>query len=116
MKICVDENIPLGTVAELKNFGHDVLDVRGTINQGVSDETLWQMIQQERRLLITTDKGFLQYRSESHAGILIVRLRQPNAQKIHERIMQAFRQFTADEWNGTAIVMRDMAQSVWQAE
>ncbi len=30
MKICVDENIPLVSVIELKKRGHHVLDIRGT--------------------------------------------------------------------------------------
>ena len=78
MKICVDENIPLMTVAELKNMGHDILDIRGTSEQGLADDLLWERVQHENRLLITTDKGFANYRAASHDGILIVRLRQPN--------------------------------------
>lgn len=38
MKICVDENIPLATVSELRSLGHDVLDIRGTSDQGISDD------------------------------------------------------------------------------
>jgi predicted nuclease of predicted toxin-antitoxin system len=83
MKICVDENIPLITVLELRKLGHDVLDIRGTSGQSMSDEALWEMAQRERRLLITTDKGFGQHRYELHHGILVVRLRQPNEEKIH---------------------------------
>ncbi|MDQ3688198.1 MAG: DUF5615 family PIN-like protein [Acidobacteriota bacterium] len=94
MKICVDENIPLVTVTELKNLGHDVLDIRGSIEQGLADDLLWEKVQRENRLLITTDKGFTNYRAESHYGILIVRLRQPNEQKIHARIMQAVNQYS----------------------
>ncbi len=112
---CVDENVPLNTVAELGNLGHDVLDIRGTVSQGISDDVLWEMIQQENRLLITTDKGFVQHR-DKHAGILVVRLRQPNAQKIHERVMQAMEQFSEDEWAGLVVVMRDVVQSVWRAK
>ena len=112
MKICVDENIPLNTVEELRRLGHDVLDIRGTESQGIPDDVLWTMIGQENRLLITTDKGFVQYRDEAHAGILIVRLRQPNAAKIHERVTRAVEQFTVDEWPGLVVVMRDVVQSV----
>ena len=43
MKICVDENIPLGTVAELRTLGHDVLDICGTARQGFSDDLLWKL-------------------------------------------------------------------------
>ena len=112
MKICVDENIPLVTVAELKNLG--VLDIRGTSEQGLADDLLWERVQRENRLLITTDKGFANYRAESHDGILIVRLRQPNEQKIHVRIMQAINQYSEGEWAGLLVVMRDAVQSVWR--
>jgi hypothetical protein len=40
MKICVDENIPIVTVRELRNTGHDVLDIHGTVDQGMPDEML----------------------------------------------------------------------------
>lgn len=115
MRICVDENIPLGTVEELRKLGHDVLDIRGTAEQGIADDVLWALIQQGRRMLITTDKGFVQYRDEQHAGILVVRLRQPNALKIHERVMQAMKQFPEAEWTGLVVVMRNLVQSVSRA-
>jgi len=114
MKICVDENIPLVTVTELRNLGHDVLDIRGTANQGISDDLLWGLVQNEGRVLVSTDKGFVQYRSETHHGVLVVRLRQPNEQKIHERVMRAMQQFEENEWAGLMVVMRDTVQSVWR--
>ena len=97
------------------SLGHDVLDIRGTANQGITDDLLWELAQKESRLLISTDKGFVQRRNESHHGILIVRLRQPNEQKIHERVMRAMGQFAEDEWAGLVLVMRDAVQSVWRA-
>jgi len=115
MKIFVDENIPLMTVRALREMGHDVLDIRGTPDQGKLDDALWEAAQQEGRLLITTDKGFAQHRDESHFGILVVRLRQPNRHRIHERVMQAMSQFTAGEWPGMLVVMRDVVQSIWRA-
>ena len=114
MKICVDENIPLVTVTELKNLGHDVLDIRGTKEQGLPDDLLWEKVQREQRLLITTDKGFAGQRAAPHFGILIVRLRQPNEQKIHKRIMQATEQYSDDEWPGLLVVMRDSVFSIWR--
>jgi hypothetical protein len=46
---------------------------------------------------------------------LVVRLRQPNEQRIHARIMAAFRQFGEREWPGLLVVMRDTVQSVHRA-
>ena len=114
MKIMVDEHIPLMTLHALRMAGHDVRDIRGTPEQGMSDDAIWEMAQQEGRLLITTDRGFTQYRAHPHCGMIIVRLRRPNRQKSHERIMQALRQFPDTEWNGLLVVMRDVAQSTWR--
>ena len=47
MKILVDENIPATTVTELREQGHDVLDIRGTSDQGMADQELWQKAVQE---------------------------------------------------------------------
>lgn len=115
MRILVDENIPNITVHELRAMGHDVLDIRGTERQGMFDDALWPFAQQEQRTLITTDKGFSAHRDEQHYGLLIVRLRQPNEQRIHARIMAAFRQFAERQWPGLLVVMHDAVQSVHRA-
>lgn len=89
-----------------------MLDVRGTHREGVDDVSLWALAQEEERLLITTDKGFGSRRAETHHGILIVRLRQPNARKIHERVFQALERYPTEAWPGLLVVMRDAVQSV----
>ena len=111
----MDENIPNITIRELRALGHDVLDIRGTEHQGMHDDELWPFAQADQRMLVTTDKGFAEHRDEQHCGILVVRLRQPNEQRIHVRIMAAFRQFTKHDWPGLLVVMRDAVQSVHRA-
>jgi predicted nuclease of predicted toxin-antitoxin system len=113
--ILVDENIPQMTVAALGSMGHDVLDIRGAEREGISDDVIWELAQREGRLLITTDKAFAQYRNESHYGVLIVRLRQPNRSKIHTRVLQAISQFGLEEWPGLLVIMRDEVQSIWRS-
>jgi len=115
MKIFADENIPLVTVKELRAKGFDVADIRGTSEQGMPDEELWLKVQEEKRLLITTDKGFSKHREEAHCGILIIRLRQPTRQKIHQRAMQALAKYSEEQWVGLTVVMRDTFQSSWKA-
>ena len=115
MKIMVDEHIPLMTLHALRMAGHDVRDIRGTPNQGMPDEALWNMAQFEECLFITIDRGSARFRARPHYGMLIVRLRRPNRHKLHERIMQALPQFSDVEWNGLLVVMRDVAQSTWRA-
>jgi predicted nuclease of predicted toxin-antitoxin system len=115
MKFCVDENIPLITVEELRRLGHDVLDIREAGQQGLIDDLLWADAQREQRILITTDKGFVSRRNDKHFGLMIVRLRQPNEHKIHNRVMQALHRFSEKDWPGFTVVMRDLAMSVWRS-
>ena len=116
MRIFVDENIPGMTVETLRKKGHDVADIRGTADEGMSDDSLWDKAQKGRRLLITTDKGFLQYREQPHCGILIIRLHQPTCSRIHQRIISAISQFGMEEWHGLSVVMGDTTQSMWRAK
>lgn len=111
MRILVDENIPRMTVGRLRELGHDVKDIRGTEEEGLADAGLWDVAVRERRLLITTDKGFTEYRAASHSGILIVRLRQPNRVKIHESVMLGIERFGEAEWAGLLVVIRDATMS-----
>jgi predicted nuclease of predicted toxin-antitoxin system len=103
------------TVAALRSAGHDVLDVRGTEDQGALDAQIWQMALRQERLLVSTDKGFVHRREDAHFGLLVVRLRRPNGLEIHRRVMSALAQFSAESWPGLVVVMRDAVQSVWRA-
>lgn len=115
MDILVDENIPTITVQALQQLGHEVKDIRGTPDEGMPDELLWQMALSEKRILITTDKGFSQYRNDSHHGLLIVRLKRPNQDRIHRRVTQAIQHNEESQWKGLMMVIRDTAQSVWKS-
>lgn len=116
MNILVDENIPNLTVSSLRSRGDDVLDIRGTSQQGLFDDALWAIARDNQRLLITTDKGFGNHRNDDHFGILVIRLRQPNEERIHSSIMAALRDFpTQDDWRGLLVVMRDQVRSVFRA-
>jgi predicted nuclease of predicted toxin-antitoxin system len=115
MDILVDENIPLTSVFELREMGHNVLDIRKTAEEGLPDEGLWNKALKEKRLLITTDRGFAHYRDRAHYGILIILLRKPNRQKINNRVIEAMKQFSSNQWPGLLVVMRDTIISTWRA-
>ena len=114
MDILVDENIPLVSVEQLQQMDHNVLDIRGTSDEGMSDELLWNKACQEKRLLITTDRGFAHYRGEEHNGILIISLRRPNRLKINERVIKAIKTFSPEQWPGLLVIMRDKTMSTWR--
>jgi predicted nuclease of predicted toxin-antitoxin system len=112
LKILVDENIPRRTVDWLQSAGHDVRDVRQTSHQGLHDSQLWAAAMADGRLLISTDRGFTAYRKVEHHGILIVRLRQPNRERIHQAVLLALARFQEAEWPGLLVVVRDATLSV----
>lgn len=114
MKIFADENIPGMTVRALREAGHEVLDIRGTAQEGMDDDAVWELAHREKRLLITTDKRFARNRYEKHSGILIVRLKQPNKHKIHEKVMSAMNRYR--EWTGLTVAMRDRFHSIWRVK
>ena len=111
----VDENIPSRTVKALKASGHDVKDIRGTKEEGISDDRIWELAQKESRIIITTDKGFVQRRNENHHGILAVCLKQPNRTKIHQRILIALAKFPEGKWSGLLVIMKDTIQSIYRS-
>lgn len=115
MNILVDENVPRMTASDLRELGHNVKDIRGTAERGLSDCGLWSLAQAENRMLVTTDKGFTEYRAVPHAGILVVRLRQPNRWKIHRAVMLAIGRFQELEWPGLLVVVRDTTMSTSRA-
>ena len=114
MKVLVDENIPLMSVLELRQIGYDVLDIRGTSDEGASDEYLLNRACEESRILITTDRDFASFRDREHYGILIIALRKPNRNKINKRVIEAMKRFSADKWPGLLVVMRDEVMSTWR--
>ena len=108
-------NIPEMDTALFAQKGFNVIDIRGTEDQGITDEVLWQKVQKEKCLLITTDKGFSVYRDEPHHGILIIRLRQPTRLKIHQSVMRALKRNPESDWPGLMVVVRDKVQSTWKS-
>ena len=114
MRIIVDENIPLMTANELSSLGHNVMDIRGTDLEGIDDEELWKIVLKEKRLLISTDKGFVRNRHEKHYGILIIRLKQPNRLKIHQKVMKGISLFNEKDWPRMTVVMQDIFHSTWK--
>jgi hypothetical protein len=82
----------------------------------MDDDSLWETVQREGRFLITTDKGFSRHRNSFHCGILIIRLRQPNRKKIHQRVMNTLNRLEAEKWPGQLIIIRDTVQSAWRFE
>jgi predicted nuclease of predicted toxin-antitoxin system len=92
VRIKVDEDLPRAVASLLKEAGYsDVRTVREQDMGGWKDSVLWQAVQEEKRFLITADKGFADLRIHppgSHAGVLLLRPDQDGISPVLELLKQ----------------------------
>ncbi|MCB1032216.1 MAG: DUF5615 family PIN-like protein [Acidobacteria bacterium] len=107
MKIKLDENLPASLVTSLAALGHDVDTAPSEGLEGQPDFRVWRAAQEEGRFLITQDLDFSDQREfepGTHAGLLLVRLRDPGRGALAALIGQLFTSFTPEEWAGCFVV------------
>lgn len=110
MKIRLDENIPVRPQPVLQQLGHDTDSVVQEGLTGCTDERLWQAAQEAGRLLITQDLDFSdiqRFKPGSHAGILVVRLRNAGREAIVRRVGQVFQYEAVSEWQGCFVIVSE---------
>lgn len=77
MKLKLDENVTVATVAVLTEAGHDVHTVADEALTGRPDADVWAACRTEQRMLVTFDLGFADVRSYppgTHGGVVVLRL------------------------------------------
>jgi predicted nuclease of predicted toxin-antitoxin system len=107
MKIKLDENLPLGLAALLKESGHDVHSAQQEGLSGRPDREIWETAQKESRFLITQDLDFSDFRKfapGAHSGILLVRLHSPSRRNLTERIGELLQQENVSDFFGCFVV------------
>ena len=110
MRLKLDENIPTSLSSILHELGHSVETVRGEGLCGRDDETVWQAAQDEGRFVVTQDLDFSSITSltpGTHAGLMLVRLRDPSFQSLTERIRHAFDTMNVEEWVECVVVVSE---------
>lgn len=83
MKFKLDENIPTSAVEILRSAGLETSTVSEQGLSGIEDPQLFDIIQDEERVLVTLDLGFSDIRAYppiEHNGIIVLR---PKSQDIH---------------------------------
>lgn len=104
----IDEDLPRQIADLLIAHGHDAATVVGQGWQGVSDEVLWPRVQDERRWLITADKGFADLRRHppgSHAGVILLRPQEESRRAYLELAAIALARLKLDELPGAVVVV-----------
>jgi predicted nuclease of predicted toxin-antitoxin system len=110
MKIKLDENIPVRLTGELSPLGHDVDTVASEGLKGRPDGDVWSAAQHEQRFLITQDLDFSdvrQFKPGTHAGLLLVRLREPGANALLSRIQAVVQEEGLDSFARCFVVLTD---------
>jgi len=107
MRIKLDENLPARLAPALEQLGHDVHTVHDEKLAGVDDNALWLRVQQECCFLVTQDLDFADKRRfipGTHAGTLLVRLRNPGRGALYSLVLRLFQQMENAEFGGAHIV------------
>lgn len=110
MKIKLDENLPARLAGVLERAGHEVDSVATEGLTGKPDADVWAAARGEKRFFITQDLDFSdirQYRPGTHPGLLLVRLREPGANALMERISAAIQVHELESLVGCFVVLTD---------
>ncbi len=110
MKIKLDENLPVDLAFTLAEHGHQVETVPQEGLEGSDDATIWDAVQREGRFLMTQDLDFSDLRSfrpHSHAGIMILRLRDPSRRTLIERMQTVCETVDLESLSGCNVVVTD---------
>ena len=105
--IKVDEDLPRSAANFLREQGYDAVNVIDQNMGGWKDSPLWNAIQEEKRFLVTTDKGFADIRAHSpgkHAGILLLRPDEDGIRPVLELLQQVLKSSRLEEFEGTITV------------
>lgn len=110
MRVKLDENIPARLARDLGELGHDVETVVSEGLTGRDDGQIWQAAQRESRFFVTQDLDFSdlrQFTPGSHAGLLLVRLRDPGRLALAAALREVFSSQAAADWQGCFIVITE---------
>jgi len=85
VKFFLDENFPKRAKPFLEDAGYQVFDIRGTEFEGLGDSDIFKQSQLKEAIFLTTDRDFfhtIPFLYESHYGVVIITLSQPDSFKI----------------------------------
>lgn len=104
----VDEDLPRSTVNFLSGQGYDTVSVIDQNMGGWKDSSLWDAVQDEKRFLVTADKGFADVRAHppgKHAGLLLLRPDEDGIRPIIELLVKVLKSYRLENLAGTVTVV-----------
>jgi predicted nuclease of predicted toxin-antitoxin system len=107
-RVKIGEDLPWQIADLVAARGYDVATVMGQGWQGLSDDELWPHVQDEKRWLITADKGFANLRLHSpgsHAGVLLLRASEESRRSYLELAAIALDHLRLEDLAGAVVVV-----------
>ena len=117
MKFFLDENFPKKAASLLEQLGHKVFDIRGTVQEGISDAEIFSLARKEEAIFLTSDKYFyhtIHLTEKPHYGIIVVALRQPNSAAILEKINWVHDNIRQFSFNNECLLLTDKNCTVFK--
>jgi predicted nuclease of predicted toxin-antitoxin system len=105
-----DENFPKKAGDVLTRFGHSYIDIRGTEDEGLIDNDIFQLCKINNAIFLTTDKDFyhtVHILQKPHYGIVVIALKQPNGDKIIEKLTWFLNTFDIDNVDNKCYLILD---------
>ncbi len=106
MRLLLDADIPRSFFSQLKDQGHDVVDVRDISETPLKDEEIFAIARNEKRTLITRDLDFsniLMYPPAQSCGIIVLRTHLLSKEEIFQILLKAI-QSPQRQLQGTLII------------
>ena len=105
MKFLLDENIPNSYKIKLEKFGYKDIKRIDDFKKGITDKEVFDYAQKEKRIIITIDTDFYEWKKEKHFGIISLsgKLKTPV-----ETMIQAIKQIKKDDRFRTTKELNDV--------
>lgn len=108
LKFLIDANIPRLVAHTLIALRYDVVDIRDVERPGIADDCIFEIAQQEGRVILTRDQDFgnvLLYPPGLHAGIVILKTRAQSSESIRDLLINFLAGIGEDEIRGSLIIL-----------
>ncbi len=115
MLFFLDENFPKKAALLLKEKGHDSLDLRGSTNEGATDQIIFSIAQEKGAIFLTTDRDFfhtIPFLWDKHFGIIVIALSQPNSKSILEKLEIALSHIGSVKMESKCILVTDTKMTI----
>jgi predicted nuclease of predicted toxin-antitoxin system len=106
----LDENFPKSAGKYLLSLGHEIIDIRATSKEGLSDNKIFELAQNHKAIFLTTDRDFfhtIPHLFENHYGVIVIALRQPNRQSIINKLVWTIENLDLFNFSNKIVLLRD---------